>query len=143
MTKTSGWSSRRLILPIIVVICHTQMSIVHLPEWVFIANQRTLPMVVEIIPRYGYEICPADDVDLAIVLIGSAGAAIWFEFVVVDPHTCGVLNRDSIVIKDSADFEVLNDYVCDVFDIDAVGSQDSTGTYADDWGIWWYVEAFW
>lgn len=50
----------------------------------------------------------------------------------VDPHTCGVLNRDSIVIEDSADFKVLDDYVCDVFDIDAVGSQDSTGTYAND-----------
>lgn len=89
-------------------------------------------MIVEIIPRYCDEVGPANDINLAIVFVRATGAAIRLKFVVVDPYTCGVLNRDSIVIKDSADFEVLNDYVCDVFDIDAVGSQDSTGTYADD-----------
>lgn len=50
--------------------------------------------------------------------VGSLGD-VGGEFVVIDPHASGVADRDAVVVEDEADFEVLDDDVGCVDNVDA------------------------
>ena len=57
------------VLPVVVVVGDVEMARVEGPEGGIVANQRGLPVVVKVIPRDSDVVGPADDVNLAILLV--------------------------------------------------------------------------
>ena len=89
-------------------------------------------MIVKIIPGNCYEVSSTNDIDLTIVFVRTTSAAIGFEFVVIDAHACGVLNRHSIIVQNSADFQILDYHIGDMLDVDTIGRKNTTRSCADD-----------
>jgi hypothetical protein len=118
---------RARIAPVVVVVRDVKMVGVDVAEGVAVSYQRALPVVVEVIPGDGYPVGGADDVALAVVVVGADGggelgaefwrrceegffvAAVWNLTVMVDPDTSAVLDCDAVIVYDFADGEVAED----------------------------------
>lgn len=50
VTKATGRATRAQVPPVVVVVSYVEMAKVDIPESIAVANQRALPVVVEVIP---------------------------------------------------------------------------------------------
>jgi hypothetical protein len=62
VTKAASWATSAGVPPVVVMVGDVKMSRVDVPESVAVANQGTLPMVVEVVPRHSDPVRGANDV---------------------------------------------------------------------------------
>jgi len=69
VTKAASRAASAGIFPVVVVIGDVKVTKVNVPELIVVANQRALPVVVEVVPRYRDPIRGPNDVQLSIVVV--------------------------------------------------------------------------
>lgn len=69
VTEAASGATSAGIPPVVVVVSDVQVAKVDSPECIAVSNQRTLPVVMEVVPRHSNPIRGADNVELSVVVI--------------------------------------------------------------------------
>lgn len=112
VTKSSSRPTGAFVLPVVVMVSNVKMAKIDVPELVIVADQGTLPMIMEIVPRHCNPIACANNVALSVIQIWTRSREVArCELVVIDPDTLTVLNSDAIIVNDAANTEVAYNHV--------------------------------
>jgi hypothetical protein len=119
LSEAERRSARVQVRPVVVRVRHTQSSVLRSVR-VRVADQRRLPVVRKLRPRYGHAVRAVRDVEKSVVVV-LVVVPVRREVEVVDPHLGCLLDADGIagVGEDLGDLEVANDDVLDLEHPDA------------------------
>ena len=81
------------------------MPLIYVPQRITVANQRALPVVMEVVPAHCDPIASPDYIALPVIFIRPV-CDIAREFVVVYPDSCAVLYCDAVVTEDMTNCQV-------------------------------------
>lgn len=90
-------------------------------------------MIMKVVPAHRNPIARPHDIALPIIRIRPHRRETpALKFIVINPHTRAIMNRNPVVARDAADTKVAHDDVGHGFDVKAAGEDICTGAGADE-----------
>lgn len=121
---------------IVVVVGHMEVAGIFVGVAIRVADQRALPVIVELGPRDGHIVTGVCDVQQTIVGVLVASETDSGEVAVVDPDVGRDLQLDQILaLGSNRELQVLQDNIGLLLDSEPTVGETGVGTYTNDGGV--------